>query len=79
MTTNPDFLNSSEHVSASKKRFPDFDFLDNKLLSGKNQTSFYSEARQQMAKITFEPGNSGVGLIPIFIIFTVTCGILFTY
>ena len=49
------------------------DFLDNKLLSGKNQTSFYSEARQHMAKITFEPGNSGVGLIPIFIILDGRC------
>ena len=49
------------------------DFLDNKLLSGENQTSFYSEAVQHIAKVTIEPGNSGVGFIPIFIFFDGRC------
>ena len=44
---------TQETVPNSVRISTNCDFLDNKLLSGENQTSFYSEARQQMAKITF--------------------------
>ena len=40
--------------------------MDDKLSSGKNQSSFYSEDFQYIPKVTIEVGNSAVGLIPIF-------------
>ena len=64
---------NAKKVPNSARILTNCDFLDNKLLSGKNQTSFYSEALKHIAKVTIEPGNSGVGLIPIFIIFDGRC------